>query len=127
MRTLGFLGLGALLLALALPADVRGAADEWKYYGANEKGERFFYDQTSVIYLSPNLIQLWTRELTAEGPTKRFQEINCSYKIIRDLRVVDEGLRKAPIRPTRPLRLPSEWRAMEQDPITQQLYKTLCR
>jgi hypothetical protein len=124
MRTRGFLCLGALLLTLVLPAGVRAAADEWKYYGRNEKGDRFFYDQTSVIYLSPNLIQLWTRELTDQGPTKRFQEINCSFKIIRDLRVVDEGFRKAPILP---LRLPSEWRAIEQDPVTQQLYKDLCR
>jgi hypothetical protein len=124
MRTLGLLGLGAVLLALALPAGVRATADDWKYYGTSEKGERFFYDETSVIYLSTDLIQLWTRELTAQGPTKRFQEINCSYKIIRDLQVIDEGIRKAPIRPPR---LPSEWRAMEQDPITQQLYKYLCK
>jgi len=135
MRAIGFLTkvvkglravLGGLLLtvcALVFSSGTGAAEEQWKYLGSNQKGDRFFYDASSVTYLSADLIEVWTRELTGEGPTKRLREINCSSKIIRDREVIYEGKQKPRVLP----KTPSDWRAMEQDPITKELYKVLCR
>jgi hypothetical protein len=124
VRAAGVIGFILIMGALSLSSGAEAAADQWKYLGTNDKGVRFFYDATSVIYMSKDLIQVWTRELTGEGPTKRLKEIDCSFKIIRDRQVIDEGRRKTPHQPPR---LPSPWHAMEQDPVTKELYKALCR
>ncbi len=100
------------------------ATDQWKYVGANDKGDRFFYDSTSVTLLSKDLIQVWTKEIGRDGQTKRLQEINCAFRVIRDRQVVNEGQKKAPIRPQIPT---TEWRAMEKDPVTKELHKVLCK
>ncbi len=116
---------GALLYSSRTEA--AGTVEQWKYLGANDKGERFFYDSTSVIFLSKDLIQVWTKELGRDGQTKRLEEINCSFKIIRDRQVQTEGQKKplprTPIRPPSP----AEWRAMEKDPVTKELHRVLCR
>ena len=116
--------LALLLSAAALSSVSEAATDQWKYAGANEKGERFFYDSASVVYFSKDLIRVWIRELKADGQVKRFEEINCSFKIIRDIQVIDEGKKKIAVRPSR---MPSDWRAMEKDPVTKELHKVLCR
>ncbi len=100
------------------------AVDQWKYVGANDKGDRFFYDSTSVTPLSKDLIQVWIKELSNE-PERRLVEINCSFKVIRDRQVISEGTNRIVRR--RPVKLPSEWRAMEKDPVTKELHKVLCR
>jgi hypothetical protein len=118
--------LGGLLLtvsALVFSSGAGAAEEQWKYFGTNKNGDRFFYDASSVMYLSADLIQVWTRELTSEGAAKRLKEINCSYKIIRELQVIYEGKQKPRFRSHALL----DWRAMEQDPITLELYKDLCR
>lgn len=112
-------GLCALFSSSALGA----GNEEWKYFGSNEKGERFFYDAASVIYFSNISIRVWTRELTAGPPTKRQKEINCESKVIRDLQVTVETADKAPRANLRP----GEWRAIENVPPMKELYKVLCR
>lgn len=125
MRAIGVIGLCLAVILLVFSARVEAATvtDQWKYIGANEKGERFFYDASSVMRISAELIQVWTRELTSEGSQKSLEEINCSFKIIRDRQVIYEGKQKPRIRHL----TPSNWRAMEQDPITKELHKVLCR
>ena len=126
MKATGVIGLCLMAIVLSFSAQVEAATinDQWKYIGANEKGERFFYDASSVVRMSADLIQVWTRELTGEGAEKRLEEINCSFKIIRDIQVVSEGQqKKIPPRPTGR----KDWRAMELDPITKELHKVLCR
>jgi hypothetical protein len=120
---MGVIGPLLIVAVLVLSSGAGGADEQWKYYGTNEKGDRFFYDASSVIYTSADAIQVWTRELTGEGPAKRLEEINCTYKIIRDLQVIYEGKQKPRFRP----HVYQEWRAMEQDPITKELHRALCR
>jgi hypothetical protein len=130
MRATGVIaGLCLTAVALVLSAQVEAATpapvqDQWKYIGANDKGERFFYDASSVIRMSGDLLQVWTRKLTGEGAEKRLEEINCSSKVIRDIQVVSERQQK-----NIPPRLigRKDWRAMELDPITNELHKVLCR
>lgn len=100
-----------------------GVKEQWKYLASNDKGESFFYDSASVLYTAPDVISVWTRQLTRDAPTRKLEEINCKYKIIRDRQVVLENPGKAPNTRIRP----SEWRAMEKQPATQALYKALCR
>ena len=119
-RVIGLLFVAA---AFVFPCGAGAADDNWKYYGTGKKGERFFYDASSIMRLSGDLIQVWTRELTSEGPVKKLEEINCSYKVMRDLQVIYEGKQRPRVRP----RTPSNWQAMEQDPITKELHKVLCR
>ena len=124
MKALALIGSALLVIAAVFSYGAEAAVnDQWKYLGANEKGERFFYDSESVMQISQDLRQVWIKELSSE-PEKRFVEINCSFKIIRDRQVISEGKTKVP---RRPVRFPSEWRAMEKDPITQELHKVLCR
>jgi hypothetical protein len=95
------------MAALVLSSGAGAAGEQWKYFGTNQKGERFFYDASSVMYLSADLIQVWTRELTSEGPSKKLKEINCSHKIIRPFRSLTKN--RGPFAPYL-----SDWRAMEQ-------------
>jgi hypothetical protein len=124
MRAIAVLGFILCMLAPVCSSGADAPAiDQWKYIGSNEKGERFFYDSESVIHVSMELRQVWIKELSNE-PERRLVEINCSFKIIRDRQVISEGKRRTP---RRPVRLPSEWRAMEKDPIEKELHKVLCR
>ncbi|RPI37408.1 MAG: hypothetical protein EHM54_03250 [Nitrospiraceae bacterium] len=123
MSRTGVIGLLFIVAALVFSSGVGAAEENWKYFGADQKGSRFFYDASTVIHLSADLIQVWTRELTSEGPAKRLEEIHCSFKVIRDLQVIYEGKQKPRVRP----RSPSGWRPMEQDPVAQELHKVLCR
>jgi hypothetical protein len=117
------IGILFVTAVLVFSSGVGAVEEKWKYYGSDQKGNRFFYNDATVLRMSPDLIQVWTRELTAEGPVKRLEEINCAYKIVRDSQVIYEGKQ----RPRVPPRLPSAWRAMELDPITKELHKMLCR
>jgi hypothetical protein len=106
-----------------LSAKAEALKEEWKYLCSNDKGESFFYDSASVLPTGPDVITLWTRQLTREAPTRKMEEINCKYKIIRDRQVIVESSGKAPNIKIRT----SEWRAMEKHPDTQALYKAVCR
>ncbi len=98
--------------------------EQWKYLGVDPKGTQFYYDAASTIYISANVIQVWTREIAPNlPPTRKLQEINCSYRIIRNRQVKVEEAGRAP----RFKNSPSDWHAMEKDPITLTLYKALCR
>ena len=99
--------------------------EQWKYLGAGDKGHQFYYDAASIINLSHDLIQVWTRELAPNtAPTRRLKEINCSFKIIRDQQVIEE---KTDTKSQRIQNKPSAWHAMEKDPILNKMYQTLCR
>lgn len=112
--------------AMAAPPLPAGPSNEqWKYLGANDKGEQFFYDAASIVSFSKDLIQVWTRELAPNtAPTRRLREINCSFKIIRDRQVIVE---KAGNKGPRQQNALSPWHAMENDPVTKKMYETLCR
>jgi hypothetical protein len=98
--------------------------EEWKYVASNEKGDRTFYDASSVVPLSDNAFQVWVRDLGHDGTaTKILKEINCSYKIVRDRQVISERGGKSPL-PPRPRK---SWSAMEQEPVMKELHKLLCK
>src|SRR5512135_1294449 len=103
--------------AMASPPAAAGPSfsiEQWKYLGVDAKGTQFYYDAASTIYISANLIQVWTREIAPNlPPTRKLQEINCSYRIIRARQVKVEEAGRAP----RFQNSPSDWRAMEKDPI----------
>jgi len=118
------LSLAAAPVMASPPLAAGPSTERWKYLGVSAKGSQFYYDAASTLYVSANLIQVWTRELAPNlPPTRRLQEINCSYRIIRDRQVTVEQAGRAP----RFQNSPSDWHAMEKDPITMTLYKALCR
>lgn len=98
--------------------------DEWKYVASNEKGDRIFYDSSSVLPISEHAILVWVKNLGHDGSaTKILKEINCSYKIVREQQVISERLgnsRQTPKPHTR-------WSAMELDPLMKELHKALCK
>lgn len=116
----------AAVMGMASPLLAAGPSNEqWKYLGGSDKGTQFYYDAASVLYLSKDLISVWTRELAPNSaPTRKLREINCSFRIIRDRQVIVE---KPDNRAPGLQNSPSEWHAMERDPVTMTLYKTLCR
>ncbi len=118
------LSLAASPVMAAPPVAAGPSTEQWKYLGVDAKGSQFYYDAASTIYISANVIQVWTRELASNlPPTRKLQEINCSYRIIRDRQVKVEQSGRAP----RFQNSPSDWHPMEKDPITMTLYKALCR
>jgi hypothetical protein len=126
MRATAGVLLSGFLVCLALGLASRAtAAEDWKYVAMSGTGDRYFYDASSVIPLSGREFQLWTKKLGADGSSSRIlSEVNCSYKIIRDLRRIVE----IPLRRGRPDRdIDRNWRAMELDPATLELFKILCR
>jgi hypothetical protein len=129
MRAKTAVPLFGLLVCLVLGLAAGAAADEdWKYVAMNEKGDRLFYDASSVIRLSRSEFELWTKKLGADGSSSRFlSDINCTYKIIRDKRRIVE---RPPIGGIQGLiagDFDTLWRPMELDSSTLQLYKMLCR
>jgi hypothetical protein len=125
MRTKAGKLLFALLICLALSlASGAAAADDWKYVAMSGKGDRFFYDASSVIPLSGGVFEIWIKKIGADGSSSRIlSEINCSFKIIRDRQMIteipDKGRQQCDIDPG--------WRAMERDPAMLELFKILCR
>jgi len=98
--------------------------NDWKYIAANEKGDRIFYDSSSVLPLSENSIQVWVKNLGHDGSaTKTLKEINCYYKVVRDRQVISERQGKSTLHP----RPRSNWQAMELHPMMKKLYKVLCK
>lgn len=125
MRRRGITGIIIFVICVFFSAGAGAITDTWRYVGTGEKGSRLFYDSASVMYVSKDVIQVWTRELTAEGPAKKLKEMNCSFKIVRDLEVIDQGKQKAQL-PPRPYQR-SEWQAVEKNPLTKELFKALCK
>ncbi len=118
------LSLTTVPVMAAPPLAVAPSTEQWKYIGVNEKGSQFYYDAASIMPVSPNVIQVWTRELAPNlPPARKLKEINCSYRIIRDRQVRVEEAGRAP----RFQNSPSDWQPMEKDPIAMILYKTLCK
>ncbi len=123
MRATGVIGILLVVGAVVFSSGVEAANEQWKYLGANEKGERFFYDSANVLFFSKDLVQVWVKELSREPATK-LVEVNCTYKLVRERQIISEAQKKAPIPPPR---LPSKWRPMELDPAMKELHKMLCR
>ena len=128
-RTVANILMALFLTAAAVTAAPFPVADtsneQWKYLGANDKGEQFFYDAASIVNFSKDIIQVWTRELAPNtAPTRKLKEINCGFRIIRDRQIMVE---KTDTRaPSLQNRL-SAWHAVEKDPVTMNMYKALCR
>ncbi len=106
-----------------LTSKAEALREDWKHLSSNDKGESVFYDSASILQTAPDVITLWTRELTREAPMRKLEEINCKYKIIRDKQVIVEGAGKAPSMKVRV----SEWRDMDKQPALKALYKAVCR
>ncbi len=111
------LALGIFLLS----SSVQAANENWKFIGSNDKGESFFYDANSVVPFSADMIRVWTKQIAHAAPMRILKEINCKFKVVRNLQVTVEGS------PAPPRISPSQWSAMEQDPVTLKLFKALCR
>ncbi len=114
--------LSVVLLCFAFRA---GAVNEqWKYIAANENGSRFFYDSSSIMPISNDVVHVWVKNLGHDGSVTRIlEEVNCSYKIVREQQVISERRGKSAPLPRPGLR----WKAMERDPVMKELYKALCK
>jgi hypothetical protein len=116
--------LGGLFLLIILSFFCSGseaATDQWRYIGANEKGERLFYDTSGVLHFSRDEVQVWVREISHE-PVRKLKEINCAHMTVRDRQIISDSGKAL-----RPVRLPSRWQPVEQDALMKELYKVLCR
>jgi hypothetical protein len=114
-------GLFLLIIISFFCSGSEAATDQWRYIGANEKGERFFYDTAGVLHFSRDEVQVWVREISHE-PVRKLKEIKCTHMTVRDRQIISETGKAL-----RPVRLPSKWQPVEQDPVMKELYKVLCR
>jgi hypothetical protein len=103
-----------------------GDADDgqWKFIGANNKNERYFYQPTSITRPRKDVVVLKMMAIRGDA-TKLWtdSEINCHFKIIRDLRSRTERINK----PSLIDNVPSEWRDINIEFPDGNLFKTLCR
>jgi acyl-CoA synthetase (AMP-forming)/AMP-acid ligase II len=126
MRVLDSIYFFALLVLSVVLFSFRAEAvnEEWKYVASNEQGDRIFYDSSSVIPLSENAVQVWVKNLGHDGSSmKILEEINCSYKIVRERQIISERRGKS-LLPPRPR---TSWKAMELDPVMKKMHKVLCK
>jgi hypothetical protein len=103
-----------------------GDADDgqWKYVGTNNKNERCFYQPSSITRPAKDVVVLKMMVIRGDA-TKSWTdtEINCHFKIIRDLRSRTERINKPPLM----YNLPSQWRDMIVEFPDGNLFKAFCR
>lgn len=130
-------GIKVFLILAFLAADltsVRAAEDtSWKFVSANSKsGERYFYRPDSVMRMTKDVIGFKMMIIHSDASKSwSDSEINCHYKIIRDLRTRTERGNKPPLFNN----FPSDWRAFDLESYDgtklnspeAELYRVLCR
>ena len=106
------------------PSPFAAEGEQWKYVTSNDKGERFYYDPASMTFPRKDVVSGWVKIISGDATvTKALEEVNCSYKIIRDARTIV-------VKPHGPQQMknsPSEWRAVERDTPSTDLYKIFCK
>jgi hypothetical protein len=124
-----------ILFLLAAAFISAGTAEDtsWKFVTADStSGERYFYRPDSVMHNGPDVISF--KMMIIHGDASKSwsdSEINCRYKIIRDLRTRTERFNKPP----RFNNFPSAWRAFDLesydgtriDSPEAELFRTLCK
>ena len=110
------------LAGISPPA--RSAETTWKPITGNSGKEGILYDPGSVTYLSRNLARVWIRTNARDGsPLRIHEEFNCSYKIVRDVRVVTE----MPNKPPQTDLVPSDWRGVVKESPLGELFRKICK
>ncbi len=125
-----------LVLALLAAAITSvGAAEDmsWKFSSADSKtGERYFYRPDSVMRTAKDVIGFKMMTIHSDASKSwSDSEINCHFKIIRDLRTKTERVNKPPLFNN----FPSAWRAFDLESYDgtrlhspeAELYRVLCR
>lgn len=99
-------------------------SERWKPIAGKDGGPGLLYDPDSVTHTSKDARRVWIRSFNQDGSQRKvLEEVNCAYKIIRDIQVVTE-------RPNKPPQInnnPSEWREIVREPPFGDLLKILCR
>ncbi len=131
------LGIKAFLIFAILAAAFTsvGAAEDvsWKFIASNGKsGERYFYQPGSVMRTGRDVIGFKMMTIHSDASKSwSDSEINCHFKIIRDLRTRTERVNKPPHFNN----FPSAWRAFDLESFDgtrlnspeAELYRVLCR
>jgi hypothetical protein len=103
-----------------------GDADDgqWKFVGTNNKRDRYFYQPTSVMHTGRDIVALKMMVIRGDA-TKLWtdSEINCHFKIIRDLRTRTERINK----PSLFDNVPSEWRDIIVEFPDGNLFRAVCK
>jgi hypothetical protein len=103
-----------------------GDADDgqWKFVETNKKNERYFYQPTSITRPRKDVVVLKMMVIRGDA-TKLWTdtEINCHFKIIRDLRTRTERINK----PSLFDNVPSEWRDILIEFPDGNLFRAVCR
>lgn len=122
----------AFLAAAVIPVSAAEDAP-WKIVGADSKsGERYFYQPDSVRRTGKDVIGF--KMMVIRNDASKLwsdSEINCNFKIIRDLRTKTERGNKPPLFNN----IPSAWRAFYLESFDgtklnspeAELYRVLCR
>lgn len=113
-----------MILAFPWYAHSAPGGRNWKNLGVSRNGDQLFYDTSSVMQVSRDSFRVEMKVLHSDGSTtEALDEIDCAHKVVRDLKLTQTKKGQA----VRSTNRPSEWRAMELDLTTNELYKTLCR
>jgi hypothetical protein len=132
MKTLFRIILFSAVLGIVAYSSLCGADDQWKYVSANDQGERYFYQPDSVIRRGLDVVDFKMMVIHSDASkTMSDSEINCRFKIIRELRTKTERINRPPVFSN----FPSEWRGIDLQSYSgkrlttpeAELYRALCR
>jgi hypothetical protein len=132
MKTTFKIILLSAVLGIVAHSSLGRADDQWKYVSANDQGERYFYQPDSVIRRGLDVVDFKTMVIHSDASKSwSDSEINCRFKIIRDLRTRTERISRPPVFNN----FPSDWRGIDLESYSgkrlttpeAELYRTLCR
>ncbi len=121
-----------VVLGIVAHSSLCGAEDQWKYVTANDRGERYFYQPDSVIRRAPDVVDFKMMVIHSDASKSwRDSEINCRFRIIRDLRTKTERINRPPAFNN----FPSDWQAIDLESYSgkrlttpeAELYRIVCR
>ena len=80
-----------VVVALLGVGIARAGNAHWIYLAGDSEQEGFSYDSQSVVQIAPSVFRVWTKTVNPDSSeTKTLWEVDCSNKIIRDVRITAE-------------------------------------
>jgi hypothetical protein len=117
-----------VIIVLILPIPVNSQDGEWQHFYTNSAGDRFFYDQGSVVYPSDSVVKTQlkvssAREGARQQELRMLVEIDCSKQMYRRLEqqvLNGDGT-------IRTLSQPSGWSEVLPQSNTESLANKICK
>jgi hypothetical protein len=125
MRRVAIFWIFPLLLGLLIvPSNAGTGSNKWIYIAGTKTDPGLSYDRESIIPVSGNVTQVWTKRLGRNSSEIRvLAEVDCANKIMRDVQIVVER----PSAAASSLNRDRSWRGVVRGTPEGELFTVICR